>query len=371
VLVQVVYKSAIGLFIVISLFTINVPTRAVSDTSSLINGVDLSWLPDVEKAGGKFYSRSGKSQPPLRILQHQGLGIGRVRVWVNKSKGQASLKRAIELGKRLQSKGMRIMVDFHLSDNWADPSNQRIPTTWPQSDAITLKVELVNYLKTCIEQFQSKGVTLDIIQIGNEIGNGFLWPAARIDSNQAEQWLSFVTLYNAAEIAVREQSPNSKILLHLHNGGDAEWIRWWWSLAMQYGIKEPDYVGLSYYPNWHGDLSQLQKSLDLLKSENQFVWIVETAYPWTSEFFGNDVINPYQARLSGYGLSPKGQAKFISQLNQMMMRLDGHGVGIIWWEGLAIDVGKHGKKFKSGMQNSTLFDNDGLVLPALKLLGEG
>ena len=349
-----------------------IPTQANVNkrTHTLTNGVDISWLPDVENVGGKFFVKPGLEKPALKLLQSQGIHIGRVRVWVDKEDGQASLQRAIKLAKRLHANEMQVLLDFHLSDTWADPGNQQTPSSWATTDRDQLKARLVTYIEESMSAFLDAGVVVDIVQIGNEIGNGFLWPIGRIDSESAQQWAAFVELHNSASMAVQRISPNSKLLLHLHDGGNSVWVAWWMTQAQKHGLLATDYIGVSYYPNWHGSLDQLKETLIYLTSQNHKVWIVETAYPWTPEFFGNDIINPYQARLSGYKLTPAGQAKYVRSLRKLMKGLHASGMGIIWWEGLAINVGRYGRKFKSGMQNSTLFDDTGRMLPALQQLGK-
>lgn len=264
---------------------------------------------------------------------------------------------------------MQVLLDFHFSNTWADPGNQQTPTAWATTDLEKLTTHLINYIESCMMAFLDAGIDVDMVQVGNEIGNGFLWPMGKINSESSQQWDSFVHLHNAASLAVKRISPNSKLLLHLHDGGNRQWVEWWMNQAQKHGLLQADFIGVSYYPNWHGSLTQLQETLQYLTSQNQKVWIVETAYPWTTEFFGNDIINPYQARLSGYKLNSTGQANYVKSLRRIMKGLGTSGMGIIWWEGLAINVGKYGSKFKAGMQNSTLFDDNGKILPALRQLG--
>lgn len=336
------------------------------------SAVDISWIPDVEKTGTKFKDKNSQAIDPIKLMAKAGIEYGRIRVFTSNQLGHGTIARALKLAKRLKAEKRKVILDFHLSDVWADPANQSIPSAWSKTDSELLKQQMQDYLESSLLKFRRVGVVPDVVQVGNEIGNGFLWPLAQINSNDSLQWEAFVELYNAGVAAVRTASPNSKILLHLHQP-NAGWLEWWWNNAQSAGIVDVDFVGVSYYPNWHGDIAELTAGLEFLAVEaQQKVWIVETAYPWTRYTFGNDVINPRSAKLPGFQLSPIGQSAFITALQKQMRELpNNRGIGIAWWEGLSPNAYGRGFEYKLGMQNSTLVNAKAKALIGLYVLGKG
>jgi arabinogalactan endo-1,4-beta-galactosidase len=215
------------------------------------------------------------------------------------------------------------------------------------------------YTHETLRAFVSAGVRPQWVQLGNEITNGFLWPHGRISSADTKQWQAFVSLHNAASAAMRRVLPNALSVVHLDCGGDAERVRWWLSQAKTHGLLGVDVVGLSYYSQWHGPLSQLRKTLFVIAGENRLpVVIAETAYPWTNRTFGNDVIDVSKAPLAGFALTRAGQAAYVRKLSWILRSLPGaRGIGLWWWEG-----------FAPRMANSALVDDGGRENPALREL---
>ena len=210
------------------------------------------------------------------------------------------------------------------------------------------------------------------VQIGNEIGGGFLWPLGQITSSDASQWQNFVRLHNAGTQALRRVLPSSRSLVHLEWGGDSDRVRWWLSNAHTYGLMGADVIGLSYYSQWSSSLVNLENTLKVVTSEFKTpVVIAETAYPWISQQFGNDVVDTAAAKLSGIPYTPGGQAQYVLALREMLYRQPvNRGIGFWWWEGLATIVRSTDGTtlWNGGMANSTLVDTTGKALQALQLL---
>ena len=336
---------------------------------TLKNGVDISWLPDVEAAGGRFYTSTGQLIDGIALLKLSGVKVGRIRVFVNPTTPNGNLDRAIALAKRLKALSMEVCVDLHYSDDWADPGLQATPVLWPTNIA-DLQAQVGTYTTATLKKFVKAGVTPQWVQLGNEISNGFLWPLGRITSGSESEWQNFVTLHNAATTSLRQVLPRAKSVIHLDCGADPNRVRWWFTNAVSHGLKAFDLVGLSYYCQWQGSLDGLSQTLQVVTTElKKPVLIAETAYPWTSQKFGNDVIDTSTAQLAGYPQSPIGQRDYVVYLKNLLRAQPGTlGVGLWWWEGLATRVQTSGSQDlgNGGMANSALVDTNGRVLPALK-----
>jgi len=348
-------------------------SRAQAKVRKLKNGIDISWLPNVEAAGGKFFTATGKQVDAIALMKQMGITVGRIRVWVNPTSDGATLAQAVKLAKRLKAHGLEICIDFHFSDTWADPAHQAIPRDWSSTSITQLKVDVHDYVSQALNQFIAAKAAPKWVQIGNEVSNGLLWPLGKIDSESSAQWNNFVGLFSAASSALRTKLPTARSILHLDCGGDVNKTRWWLKQAEMHGLTDYDILGLSYYSQWHGPLKNLQDTLTVALSMSQKpILIAETAYPWTTQQFGSDVIDVTKSAVVGCSLTPSGQSTYITQLQTMMRSLPGNnGVGIWWWEGLSRQiVNAQGKTmFNGGMDNSLLVQPDGRPLPSFKALG--
>lgn len=340
----------------------------------LKNGIDISWLPEVEKVGGKFLTRTGKVIDPIRLMKLSGISVGRIRVWVNPVDANGSISRAIKLAKRLKQQGLEICIDFHFSDTWADPAHQAIPGAWSNTSLTQLKSDVSNYVASALAQFRTAKVSPQWVQLGNEISNGFLWPLGKIDSDSLDQWRRFVALHQSATDALRKASPKSKSILHLDCGGDSDKLRWWLTLASQNGLTDYDVLGLSYYSQWHGSLANLRAGLNTATSiSKKPVLVTETAYPWTVQQFGSDVLDVSKSGLPHLPLTENGQAEYVKRLQTMLRAVPKNkGIGIWWWEGLSHQVKDTNGEilWNGGMDNSALVNSSGRALSALLEIGK-
>ena len=338
---------------------------------SLSNGADISWLPEVEAAGGKFFDAKGRRIDPISLLKLSGAKVGRIRVFVNPQSENGSLNRAIALAKRLKANKLEICIDLHFSDTWADPANQTMPAGW-SNEIEQLENEVFEYTQQTLKTFVLSGVTPQWVQIGNEVAGGFLWPVGKITSGDASQWQNFVRLQNASTRALRAVLPKARSIVHLECGGDHQRVQWWLNNAQTYGLVNYDVLGLSYYSQWSGPLEELSKTLNVVTSEfKKPVVIAETAYPWISQQFGNDVLDTNKALLDGHPFTANGQKKFVLSLEKILRQQPGNrGVGLWWWEPMALKVLDSSGViiWNGGMANSALFDIQGRVLPALNAL---
>lgn len=338
----------------------------------LANGIDISWLPEVEKYKKNYFTRSRKPMDAIKLMKYQGVKVGRIRVWVDPIDNNGDLDRAIKLAKRLKKANMQICIDFHFSDTWADPGHQTTPAAWSTTSIDDLEDQVFTYTKRTLRLFKEAGCTPQWVQLGNEIANGMMWPLGWVGGDDAIQWQNLSRLHQAATNALRSVAPQAKSILHLECGGDYGRVKWWLEQADQYNITEYDVVGISYYSQWQGDLGDLQSVLDLIaKERKQKVLIAETAYPWIDQTFGSDVIDVNHPPLAGCPYTRDGQANYVKKIQNMLLALpNNRGLGVWWWEGLATKVEVDSTiVWNGGMANSALVNTDRTALPALIQLG--
>jgi arabinogalactan endo-1,4-beta-galactosidase len=338
-------------------------------------GVDISWLPALEAAGGRYLDGHGKRIDPLILLRRAGITFVRIRLWVHPLDKHSGLGEVVTLAQRAKRAGLKVGLDLHYSDTWADPGHQTIPASWKGMDYLALRDQVYEYSRSVVHYLVSHGVVPAVVQPGNEISSGLLWPQGQLSGDDAGAWHHITGLLNSGIAGIRAATPprsHINIVLHLATTGDDAATAWFLTRAYQYGLRPIDAVGLSYYPQWHGDLAQLFKSLSVAaRVSKKPVLVAETAYPWTTHAFaGSQVIDPTK-RLTRFAATPAGQAAYLRALWHIVKAVPGgRGMGIWWWEGLARDVSAlGGGAWTGGMQNATLVDQNGKALPALSVLG--
>ncbi len=358
-------------FISLFIFTTFLKAWAVNSKEShpipFIVGADVTMQTKVEQAGGVF-KINGKQEDAFKILRHFGFNTIRLRIF-NHPSGQGpmccDLNYDIALAKRAKSEGFNILLDFHYSDTWADPDHQQIPEAWQNLDFEGLKTALYDYSKAVITAFRKNGVSPEIIQCGNEVNTGMLWPDGRTDS--PDGWRRFAQLVQAAEDGCRAALPPGYPILFLHHIAGASSVIWHMTNFIKYGGALPDIIGVSYYPCWHGNLVVLKKNLDQIVDKYHIpVLIVETDYPWTDETFDSTPDIWHGKPLNGMPpFTPYGQAEFYTELINTLKSLPNRmGLGFVPWEPTWLPS----KRFGSSQDNLTLFDQHGNALPALEAI---
>ena len=344
---------------------------ALAAATVMQSGSDISWLPAYEAAGGKFYTTAGKVIDAFALMKASGFKVVRVRIFLNPSDNNGRLDNALALAARAKAAGIDTCIDLHFSDTWADPGNQSTPAGWSKTDVNVLANQVKSYVVATLTRFKDSNLPIKYVQLGNEISNGFMWPLGKIDSNNDQQWKNLAQLFNAATAGLRQVAPTAKSVLHLDCGGDSSRVRWWLMRASLYRMRDFNIVGLSYYPQWHGTIANLTETLEMVAWEfEKPVVIAETAYPYTANRFGSDVIDVSKGVLPAYAATPAGQSSYAKKLVAILKKLPyNNGVGVWWWEGLATHVVRNNQVvWDSGMTNSTLVDGSGKALPALAAL---
>jgi arabinogalactan endo-1,4-beta-galactosidase len=223
-------------------------TSQVSQNIAFSKGADISWLPQMEASGYKFYSDAGTEEDCFKILKDHGINSIRLRTFVNPSddkfSGHCSKTETVAMAVRAKKWGMKVMIDFHYSDSWADPGKQRKPSTWEGHDFPTLLNDLYSYTFDVMSALKAAGITPEWVQAGNEIPGGMIYP-----EGSTSNWGQLSQLINKGYDAIKAVSPASKVILHVDQGNNNDRFRWWFDNAKANGAKY-DVIGLSYYPYW-------------------------------------------------------------------------------------------------------------------------
>jgi arabinogalactan endo-1,4-beta-galactosidase len=329
----------------------------------------------LEEGVGNCTSDNGVEEPVERIIVRYGANYVRLRVWVDPIPGWCDLGSALVLGRRAHDAGMRLLVDLHYSDVWADPGHQDIPVAWRGQSVVALAESLENYTREVVVAFAEQGTPVSMLQVGNEVVDGFLWPLARIGRAGGESWFEFTTLLRAGISGARAGMPEGQeltIMIHTDRGGDNAGARRFYDRLLEENVCF-DVIGLSYYPFWHGPLADLQDNVtDLAGRYGKDVVIVETAYPWTLEnscgqrdrfCTGEEQLPDVEA----YPATPAGQAAYFEALRSSLQRVpDNHGLGFFVWEPAWLEGVGWGPGLPNPYANLTMFDDHGRALPALR-----
>jgi arabinogalactan endo-1,4-beta-galactosidase len=346
----------------------NVHTTDASEDGALpIRGVDVSTLQRAEDLDAKYYDENGRLGDPLRILRSHGVNYVRLRVWVNPANGYNNKDKVVQFAPQVKTHGMRLLIDLHYSDTWADPGHQTKPAAWTNDSFSQLLTDVYNYTYDVCNSLKAAHVTPDMIQLGNEINGGMLWPDGRWD-----QWDNLAALLKQGYNAVKACSPSTLVMLHIANAGDDGGARWWFDNAQSRGVQW-DVTGLSYYSYWHGTLAAMSYTVQDMKARyGKRVVIAETAYPFTlaENDSETNVINSANQLTSGYPAMPKGQR---DNLKDVVKTARAAGaLGVFYWEPTWTAVPGNGwdptnPSSGDGWENQALFDFNSRALPALNV----
>lgn len=328
---------------------------------SFYYGADLSYVNEMEDCGASYKNGNGITEDPYEIFKDEGANLVRLRLWHNPDWTNYSnfqdVKKSIQ---RAKNNGMRVLLDFHYSDTWADPERQQIPAAWLSEidNTQALGALLYDYTYTTLSELSNEGLLPNIVQVGNEINPMILqdgeleWPI---------NWERNSYLINKGISAVRtiaeEKNKTIEVMLHI---AQPENGLWWFEQATQNGLTDYDWIGLSYYPLWSDyNLSEVQAPLTtLITTYNKKLMIVETAYPFTLENAdsANNILGA-SALTGDYPATQQGQLDYLNHLSLVIKNAGGQG--LIYWEPAWVSTscstlwaqGSH-------WDNATLFDND-------------
>lgn len=362
-----------------------------------IKGADISTLIEIEKCGGKYYD-GGSEMDLYDILAGYGVNYVRLRLWNDPyapdktpyGAGTNDLPTTIELARRAKAHGMKVLLDYHYSDFWADPGKQILPKAWQGKTVDELEAAVYDYTLETLENMKEAGVMPDMVQVGNEITNGLMWPYGK-----KPEYDNIARFVSAGIRAVRKADSSVKIMIHLDNGGRNDLYRDWFDNYVKRG-EDFDIIGLSYYPFWHGTMAALKNNMDDISVRyNKDVAVAEVSMGFTMEDYasyeklGKDerkgmATKPELVENIEYPMTVEGQCDFMRDLFSVIDEVpDGHGRGFFYWEPGWIPV--HGcewatpaaleytkEKGPGGNEwaNQALFDYEGNALPTLRIIKE-
>jgi arabinogalactan endo-1,4-beta-galactosidase len=381
------YKQIIGYFLCTQFMIACTKPPAQSpqgktkyDWQAFVMGADMSYVNEVEDAGGQ-YRDSALVKDPFAIYAGIGGNCVRVRLWHTPSwkaplnsagKIYSNLADVEKTIRRAKANGMVVNLNLHYSDDWADPGNQPTPAAWRNLPFNLLKDSVYQYTKNVLDYLAAKNLTPEMIQIGNENNNGMLWPLGKIvgDSN----WLNFGALLNSGIRAVRDFSINSsikpKIILHEAQLQTAEF---WTNRIINRGmVTDFDILGYSHYYKWSTvhTMQEVQTIIAGLKTKYQKpIMIVETAFPWTNDNADtyNNLFWSSNGGEDGFAFSKDEQNRYLKELTQAIM--DGGGTGIMVWEPFWITSSMSDRWGRgSSWENTCFFDFSGNLLPSINFM---
>ncbi|GAB3460799.1 glycoside hydrolase family 53 protein [Actinophytocola sediminis] len=348
------------------------PGRAVGPR---IRGADISFTPQHE-AIGTSYRDGGVVRPVERILADRGANYVRLRVWTAPPSGYSTLNTALALARRANAAGLRVLLNLHYADFWADPGKQPTPAAWAGQNLSALAATVRGYTRDAVAAFTSQGTPVAMVQVGNEITNGMLFPLGEVYRSGGENWGGFTTLLKAGITGAREGNPSCQVMVHIDRGGDNGGSRYFYDRVLAQGVGF-DVIGLSYYPFWHGSLAALRSNLnDLSTRYGKDLVVVETSYPWTlnnGDGLGNFINSPGQLPDGGsYPATPAGQAAYFEQVRAVLAEVPGgRGAGFFVWEpGWLPGVGWAPGEGNPN-DNLTMFDWSGNALTSLRAFRSG
>jgi arabinogalactan endo-1,4-beta-galactosidase len=307
-----------------------------------------------EHPGRHQIREDGVSENALITLKNAGCNTIRIRIWKNPSDNHSGLAEVKALALRVKQAGMKVWLTVHYSDTWADPGNQTTPSDWTSLSFANLKAAVSNYTTLLMTEIQP-----DIIQIGNEINTGFLWPQGHLINNESQ----CLQLIAAASAAIRSQSTTTKIMIHYAGIGSG--ATWFFNKMSSINY---DYIGLSYYPVWHGKiLSDLNATITSLgQTHNKKVIIAETAYPFTLNWndWTNNIVGQNDQLITTYQASNEGQKNFVLAIKDLVKQ-NSNGLGFCYWGAEWIAFRGLNATNGSSWENQALWDFNNNALPVM------
>jgi arabinogalactan endo-1,4-beta-galactosidase len=304
-----------------------IPNPNPTPAYNFAKGADVGWLSQMEATGYRFYDADGTEKNCLQLLKDRGMNTIRLRVFVNPSNdrinGHCSKDETVAMAVRAKNLGMRVMINFHYSDTWADPGHQNKPAAWASHSFTTLLSDVYNHTFEVLTALKTAGVTPEWVQIGNEIPGGMLWP-----EGNSTNFGQLAQLLNKGYDATKAIDPSIKVVVHIDQGNNNSRFRWFFDNARNNNVRY-DVIGLSYYPYWLNSdytmtIADLQNNLnDMVSRYNKEVMVVEVGGDFTLVQNTKDMLT--------------------ATINAVRNVPNQKGLGVIYWE-------PEGEKTWSGYQ---------------------
>jgi arabinogalactan endo-1,4-beta-galactosidase len=319
---------------------------AVSHALDYAVGADLSFLKQAEDRGTVFKDE-GQAKPGLQIFKDHGYNWIRLRLFHTPRRLPNDLAYTIALAQDAKRLGYKFLLNYHYSDTWADPGKQFIPKAWEGKSHAELVQAVTEYSRDTIQAFRDANAMPDMVQIGNEITPGMLWP----DGKLPDHWDQFAELLKAGVDGVeagRGDGPKPLIMIHIDRGGDLKTTKAFFDKLNSYNVPY-DVIGQSYYPWWHGSLLDLRENLNFMaETYEKDIILVEVAYNWRPA--------EYEGKLAPFPETPEGQKQFLDEVQRIVLATPhNRGKGIFWWE----------PAVTGGLRRRGMFDDEGNALPVI------
>ena len=366
----------------------------------MILGVDVSTYLEQQRLTHQKYYQDGKEIDPFTLFKNNGVSVIRTRIWNRPYDdngnpylgGTNDVDGFIELAKKLEGYGFNHMIDFHYSDFWADPAKQFLPKDWANLSYEELVQAVYNFTKDSLLKIKANDINVEMVQVGNEITHGLLWPFGKLEGGEARQasFDRYAELLKAGIKAVKQVYPNAKTILHLEESFNQDLYRDILSNLISRGAKF-DILGTSYYPFWHHGFDEYFANIDMVQKEfGMTVMNVELGFPFTTIDYRKDengkakhlVVNADNIddylKLMPFYPDEDGQAKFIETFLKLAKKHNLYGVCYwepLWvpgdgicWGSKAAQIYQHdtSKDTRNEWANQCLFDYNANALPALK-----
>ena len=314
-------------------------------------GADLSFLRQAEERGVKFKD-GGVEKPGLQIFRDHGYNWIRLRLFHTPTQLPNNLDYTLAEAKEAKALGLKFLLDFHYSDTWADPAKQFPPKAWEGKTHAELVQAVFAYTRDTIAAFRKGGAMPDMVQIGNEITPGMLWPDGKLPDN----WSNFAELVKAGIAGVEAgcgSAARPHILIQIEKPCDQAATQWFFDRLLAEGVAF-DVIGQSYYPWWHGLLSALRDNLAFMADRyRKDIILVEVAYNWKP--------TEYRTKPAPFPETPEGQREFLAEVNRAVLATPhGLGKGVFWWE----------PAVTGHLRSRGMFDDDGNALPVISVFDQ-
>lgn len=320
-------------------------------------GADLSFLKQAEDQG-RIFKDGTNAMSGMQIFHNHGYNWIRLRIFVEPvgEKLPNNLSYTLAMAKSAKQLGYKFLLDFHYSSTWADPKHQPTPQAWVDMTQTQRVQAVFEYTRDTIATFRDAGVLPDMVEVGNEISIGMLWPYGKLPEN----WDNFAAYIYAGINGVdagRGNNPRPKIMIHVDHGGEVQKTKYFFDKLNSYHIPY-DVIGFSYYPWWQGTLMDLRQNLAFTAREyGKDVIVVETAYNSRPARESSGSLEPFPE-------TPDGQREFLDAVTHIVMDVpDGRGKGVFWWEPATANR-------SGGASSRGFFDADGNALPVLTVFDQ-
>lgn len=330
------------------------PAQTLPFENDYAFGLDVSFVKQRQESGARYFDTDGTERPPLEIFRNHGYNWGRVMICnePTTSRLPQTLDYVIDAGRAVKAAGMRFLLDYMFSDGWANPMTQPTPAAWVGMTHPRRVEAVYEYIHRTMSALREAGAMPDVVQVGNEIGNGFLWPDGRVfyDTPERSEWKNLTDYLAAAARAIREVAGDYpvRIMLHVDHGGDLPMTRTFFDKMAEYGV-DYDVIGFSFYPWSHGTLLDLKNNLRFTAERyGRPIVLIETGYYFEPSRYFENVRPPFPE-------TPDGQRAWLEAVNEIVLSTpNGLGKGVFWWEPM--------------MGGRGYFDAEGRVRPIIHAL---